>query len=284
MLAVTSSVMILALTALMTGMVTQSEVNPNPPPSGAMRTPPGTQKNFTEPRIVRINTKAPEWNDTRFTPLALAQKADRALNTASKISNQWRMIISIPEGVGNADGRWSVFSPSAWKLEAIDATGKAIDLTTRMYVADGKRWTRSAVGSWIAPQPISRWQATTPSVTFAKWTRSFPIGMAETVGSRRPFVAALLRDGAAKGMKFKAQVRTVSEGGKRITSYRIVGTGGKGGTNQAEIVFESSRGLPVTIRSFDGNATKPSRLFWTARWDFNSKQNFAPKDFVLPRK
>ncbi len=282
-------VMVLALSVLTVGAALQSQTPPKNPlptqlPPGTMRTPPGTQKNFTEPRIVRINPSSPDWNDTRKTPTELAKAADRALNQANKISNKWRMIISIPEGVGNADGKWSVYSPSAWKIEAIDATGKAIDLTTRTYVADGKRWTRTAMGSWIAPQPISRWQATTPSSNFSKWTRSFPVAMAETVGSRRPFVTALLQGGAANGMKFKAQVRTVGEGGKRITSYRIVGTGGKGGTNQAEIVFESSRGLPVTIRSFDGNATKPSRLFWTARWDFSASQTFSTKDFILPRK
>ena len=275
----------IALSALTIVMTVQTQTPPQPIqlPPGSMRTPPGTKANLTEPRIVRINPNAPDWNDTRTTPAALAEKADRALNTAAKISNRWRMIISIPEGVGNADGKWSIFSPSAWKLDAIDATGKAVDLHTRMYVADGKRWTQSSLKGWTEPQPVTGRKVTTPAIPFAKWSRGFPIGMAESVGSSRPFVKGLLQTGTANGMKFKAQVRTVMDAGKPITSYRIVGTGGKGGTNQAEIVFESSRGLPVTVRSFDGNATKPSRLFWTARWDFSANQTFSAKDFILPR-
>jgi len=243
---------------------------------------PTSSRLTAPPRIMRIDPKSKDWRPAATTAAALAAKADRALQQASRISAEWKSLIFLPEGTGSANGKYAIFTPSAWKLESLNATGGAKELTRTIFVSNGTKWTQSAAGKWKPRQAISTWQSARTTIPLARWGTWYPLGITQAVGSRRAVFSDLVKGSSMRGTRWQAQVRNAMLNGQKFTSYRIVGTGGSVGPAQVEVVFESLKFMPVTIRTMSGSGKKTTSMFFTYRWNLSPTQSFNPNDFVLP--
>ncbi|MCH7945912.1 MAG: hypothetical protein IIC73_07875 [Armatimonadetes bacterium] len=151
-------------------------------------------------------------------------------------------------------------------------------------VGDGSRRAVRIEGKWSELPEFSGRRA--PKMARGEveaWPMTFPEGMFSFYFRGQDAWGPLFsawQNGVA-GYSATVERNMVRQGTVQREHYRVVAKTDEGNPTEVEVIIDSARMLPLTIRAIQtGPGGGESRIFWTASWAFGGTHK--PKDFVIP--